>query len=567
MQKRHIAALAGIATGLAGGLIAYGTRRSWLGSLLRLGPARFGVQVTRGIPVEMSDGVALRVDHYAPIAPPDTRLPTVLVRTPYDRRLGFFYAQRIAERGYHVIKQDVRGRFGSEGQFEPFANEQKDGLDTLAWLQQQSWFDGTLGMWGASYVGYVQWAIAVENPPALKAIAPIVATSRGVDSAAPPGVYPFELLMRWILLLQAMDSRGRLPIWNLLPPARERLIRRVLDHLPMEEAGKVLLGEEVPALQDALTVPMSERYLRTDVSTQVTDVRAPVCFISGWYDIFLQDTLADYAALRSAGKQPHLTIGPWHHMSRQVQWEGLRQGLAWFEHHLKGQQGVLRKHPVCIYILGANEWRALPTWPPPARDTRYFLQPEAVLHDGGPKTEAEPARFRYDPALPTPSLGGPVFMSSAGPVDNRPLESRPDVLVFTTPPLAEPITVVGPVHAELFVRSSLQHTDFFARLCDVHPGGRSTNLCDGILRLEPGIGDLQADGSLRIVVNMWATAHMFREGHAIRLQISSGAHPRFDRNLGTGELPGKGVKMQRADQTVYMDQVHPSALILPVMTA
>ena len=565
MRKRTIAALAGVAAGAAAGLVVFGTRRTWLGRILRLRPAEYSVETTRRVPVKMRDGVVLNLDHYAPIGSDNIQLPTILVRTPYDRRLGFFSAQRMAERGYNVLLQDVRGRFSSEGEFEPFVHEQQDGLDTLAWLEQQPWFDGKLGMWGSSYLGYVQWAVAVRKPAALKAIVPVMTTSRGVKSAAPQGVFPFELLMRWVMLLEGTDSRGSVPAWRLLPIMRERTIQPLLDHLPMEEAGAKLLGSERSALRQTLTVPQPESLLRTDIGAEVSAVQAPTCFIGGWYDIFLQDLLADYEALRSAGRQPYLTIGPWEHTAGQTQRESLRQGLDWFDRYLKDKPDRLREKPVRIYLIGAEEWREMPYWPPPAEERRYFLQPNAGLATNKPKSDVAPNHYHYSPAQPTPSLGGPLFMNTAGPVNNSPLEARPDVLIYTTPRLERALTVIGPVRAELFVRSSLEHTDFFARMCDVHPDGRSINLCDGIIRLEPGLGDRQPDGSLRIEINMWATANRFKPGHAIRLQISSGAHPRFDRNLGTGELPGKGKDMRIADQTVFLDAEHTSALLLPIV--
>ncbi len=566
MRKREWATIAGLATGLAAGITAYSTRRKWLGLFLGLRAAQNDVQVTHGVPIRMSDGVTLLADHYAPITATGELFPTVLIRTPYDRRLTFFRVQRIAERGYNVLVQDVRGRFGSAGVFEPFVNEQQDGLDTIEWLEEQSWFDGRLGMWGASYLGYAQWAVAVKNPPALKAIVPVVTTSRGVESAAPPGVYPFELLMRWIMLLEGMQRGGSVPAWRLLPVLRERAIQPVLSHLPMEEAGTQLLGANNVALQQSLSLPQSERLLRTDLGTGVTGVRAPACLIGGWYDIFLEDLLADYATLRAAGQQPYLTIGPWQHMDSQLGGESLQQGLDWFDCHLKGRPERLRGAPVRVYVMGAEEWRELPAWPPPASERRYYLQPGANLAEERPPIAARPDHYRYNPGNPTPSLGGPIFMAVAGAVDNAPLEARADVLVYTTPPLTEELTIIGPVRAELFVQSSLEHTDFFARLCDVHPDGRSFNLCDGIVRVAPGAGERQPDGSLLITVNMWATANSFAAGHAIRLQVSSGAHPRFDRNLGAGGPPGKGRTMRIAEQTIYLDAAHPSALVLPVVS-
>jgi hypothetical protein len=226
----------------------------------------------------------------------------------------------------------------------------------------------------------------------------------------------------------------------------------------------------------------------------------------------------------------------------------------------------LRQKPVRLYVMGAGEWRDLDEFPPPARQTRYYLHPEGRLAPDRPPVASSPDQYRYDPANPTPALGGALLaLQGAGPLDNRPLEARPDVLCYTTSPLAQDLEAIGPVRLELFVRSSLAHTDFFGRLCDVAPDGCSTNLCDGLVRLEPGNGAIQPDGSLRVEIDLWATAHRFRQGHRLRLQVSSGAHPRWSRNLGTGEPLATGTRMAVAEQTVYHDGDHPSSLILPVI--
>lgn len=216
---------------------------------------------------------------------------------------------------------------------------------------------------------------------------------------------------------------------------------------------------------------------------------------------------------------------------------------------------------------GANEWRNFDAWPPPAKEERYHLHPGGLLSPEPPPANAPPDRYRYDPADPTPAVGGPLFSNFAskrGAVDNRKLESRPDVLLYTTPPLESGLEMIGPVHLELYARSSLEHADFFGRLCDVHPNGKSVNVCDGLFRLEPGKGEPQLDGSFRIEIDMWATAYRFRRGHRVRLQVSSGAHPRWNRNLGAGEPTATATTMRVAEQTVYHDREHPSAVVLPV---
>ena len=221
-----------------------------------------------------------------------------------------------------------------------------------------------------------------------------------------------------------------------------------------------------------------------------------------------------------------------------------------------------------LFVMGENTWRHFADWPPPARSERWYLQANGELAPTMPLA-SEPDRYQYNPADPTPAVGGnslgaPKHM---GPKDNRVLEARPDVLVYTSAVLAQDMEVIGPVSAELYVRSSLEYTDFFARLCVVEESGKSINLCDGILRLTAGSIPPEPDGSLHISIEVWPTAYHFRKGQRIRVQVSSGAHPRFVRNTGSGEPLATGTKLFVAEQSVYHDPEHPSAVVLPVFSA
>jgi hypothetical protein len=324
----------------------------------------------------------------------------------------------------------------------------------------------------------------------------------------------------------------------------------------------------VPFYQNAL----SSRCL-DDPLWQYADLRAvppqttiPVHLMGGWYDFCLRELLNDYAAMKGAGRTPYLTIGPWVHADLLAQPTYLRESVRWYEAHLKGDKRRLRAQPVRIYVMGANQWREMACWPAPTHETRYYLGGQAHLSPDTPPAELPPDRYRYDPANPTPAVGGPLFMPPqvGGPKDNRALEARPDVLTYTTPVLLRNVEIIGPVKLELYVQSSLEHTDFFGRLCDVYPDGRSMNVCDGLFRVTPGGGERQPDGTLKVLVDMWSTAYRFRAGHRIRLQVSSGAHPRWNRNTGSGEPPATATRLCIADQAIYHDAAHPSALILPV---
>jgi putative CocE/NonD family hydrolase len=485
--------------------------------------------------------------------------------------LGDFVARRFAERGYHVLVQSTRGRFKSGGEFDPHINEAADGLATLEWIGGQPWFSGELGMWGPSYLGYVQWAVAADAPPILKAIVPGISSPENFSVTHPDGAFGLDTRLRWTHLLHTQARKCDRASWRrlaaLLTGRQARVIRNAYYHLPPLEADVAASGDVIPMYRELLenARPDQPYWVSRDHSASVARVTIPVCLVGGWYDYYLRGVLAAYATLRANGQQPYLTVGPWFHPHLGAMRAILREGLSWFDAHLKGVQGGLRKKPVRIFVMGANEWRDLDEWPPAAIKTRFFLHSDEVLSTEAPPPDSPPDRYRYDPADPTPAVGGARFArSEAGPKDNRSLEARPDVLCYTTPPLESDTEVIGPVRLELFVRSSLAHTDFFGRLCDVRPDGRSVNVCDGLLRIEPGRGERQPDGSLRIEVDMWATAYRFRSGHRMRLQVSSGAHPRWSRNLGTGEPVAGGTSLQVAEQEACHDERRPSALVLPI---
>lgn len=562
--------------GLAG-WTAFRARRRVLAPLLKLPPARYQVGVRYNIRVPMPDGVTLAADHHYPLAAGD--FPTILIRTPYGRgRSGSlsgltesFKAQRFAERGYHVIVQDTRGRFDSGGVFDPFANEAADGRATLEWIAAQPWFNGRLGMWGQSYLGYTQWAVAPDAPPYLKAIMPAITASQFYTVVYADGAYALNIGLRWAYLTEFVGTRRGWANWRTLSHTRKLLRGEIFEpayqHLPICEADRVVAGRPIRPYQETFTElsPDSPRWKAIDHSQAIARITIPVHLMSGWYDAFQRELLADYETLKRAGRPPYLTIGPWSHIDQRIYAAMFREGLAWFDAHLKGDRTYLRAKPVSLYVMGAREWRFFDSWPPPATETHYYLQPEGRLYTHMPQSEHSFDTYRYDPADPTPAVGGTMIFPPCGPTDNRALEARADVLTYTTSPLIRPVEVIGRVRLELYVRSSLPFTDFFGRLCDVQPDGRSINICDGLFRIEPGKGEPQPDGSLKIVVDLWSTAHRFLSGHRIRLQVSSGAHPRWSRNLGTGEPLGTGTRMLAADQTVYHDRAHPSALVLPVI--
>jgi putative CocE/NonD family hydrolase len=533
-----------------------------LARLWRLPPARTRrVAVERDLPVPAHDGSILLADRYYPAD--DPRAPLVLVRTPYGRRgVNGLSARLLAERGYQVLVQSCRGTFGSGGRFDPFVNEAADGLATLEWLRRQRWFGGLLATHGGSYVGFAHWALAAQGVPELRAMAVQLSGSDLRGLMRPGGSVALETALTWTYTIQHME----------LPPPRMvlallrfgRVLRRAASRLPLLETDTVVAGHEVEFFRRWLErEPDDEGWSAIDVSSGLDRVTVPVQLLGGWYDIFLPALLADYTRLRRAGQTVRLVIGPWAHASGATFRVGLREALDWFDRHLHGAPAPPQA-PVRIFVMGGGGWLDLPDWPPP------HMRPRAhYLHPGGrlaaqPPPPSLPDHYRYDPARPTPAVGGVTLSAGAGPKDNRRLEARDDVLTYTGETLQRDLVVMGPVSAELFVRSSLEHTDFFVRLCDVDAHGRSFNLCDGLTRLEPGRPPADADGVRRVRIDLWPTAHRFRQGHRIRVQVSSGAHPRFARNLGLGEPVARGTAFRAADQEVLHDPEHPSVILLPL---
>ncbi len=518
-----------------------------VGRLAKLPPAKtYDVLVERDLQVPMPDGVVLLADRYVPRGA--DRLPTILVRSCYGRRgfFGFLNGRLFAERGYQVVIQSTRGTFGSGGQLDPFACEHEDGLATVAWLKQQPWFTGEFATNGASYLGFVQWAIARDAGPELKAMAVQVTASEFRSQTYTGGSYALETSLSWTHLMANQER----PFGLVRQITSNRVLRPLFSQLPLRDLDQRADGQHARFFQEWLehTEPGDPYWQARDFSDTVKDVTAAINMVGGWYDIFLPWMLCDYRALRDAGKRPYLTIGPWAHASVELTTFSLREALAWFRAYLLGDRSQLRQAPVRIFVTGANEWRELADWPPPGRQQqRLHLQPGGGLALDIPPA-SEPDHYRYDPTNPTPSVAGPLLMGKAMPTDNRQLEARPDVLTYTTIPLEHDLDVIGPVQAELFVRSSLEHTDFFARLCDVDPKGTSLNVCDALLRVSPGQPGVAADGCLRITIDLWPTAHRFRRGHRIRLQVSSGAHPRYARNTGSGEPLASATRLVVADQ-------------------
>ena len=525
------------------------------------------VEIERDVKVAAADGTVLLTDLYHPVGVEDA--PTVLERTPYGRQfVASGLGAELAARGYRYVLQACRGTDGSGGTHSYFA-EAADGRATADWIGEQPWFNGGLGSFGASYMGFTQWALASTRPPHLKAMAIALSASVRSFSWYPGGSLALEIIIPWDLGAVRFNKPPTADtISDVSPEAIERRLRELqaaFAHLPLGDVMRWVTGEDLPLYQDQLThVGVDDPFLAAvDYRDLLPQWTVPTLLVDGWHDYPLPRVLEDYAALRTSTAPVRLRIGAGGHLGGGGEGGMTDAPLAWFDTYLRGGEGLLSAHPVTVDVQGeGGGWLDLDDWPPPAEQTRWYLHAEGRLGVDQPRAPSPPDRYRYDPADPTPAAGG-IGMLSGGAVDNRALESRPDVLVYTSDALVDPLVAIGPVAADLHVESSLDHTDFFVRLCDVAPDGTSRNVCDGLRRFDPSTIRRDPDGAFRASVPMWPAGHRFAAGHRIRVQVSSGAHPVYARNLGTGEPAATATAMRAADQAVHHQPGRLSSVSLP----
>jgi len=521
-----------------------------------------GVAVDQRIEVPAAGGVLLLTDHYIPLA--DGPCPALLIRSPYGRGFpwDYVYGAQFAAQGFHVLIQSCRGTGGSGGTFDPWRNERADGQATVAWLRQQDWFSGALGGIGTSYLGYAQWALAAGSPPELRA----VVADGSVDPRAffyPGGAFALENALVGVVGMLFWD-RGPARTARAILRLRRRQ-RKVAQTLPLIGAYPAALGGRSGMFEQWLTNsdPASPYWSGLDLGAATAKLAVPVSLVSGWADPQLDQTLEQYRRLRGDGSDVRLTIGPWSHTSIfDKGWPVVfPRALTELRAGLSAEPRRPADPRVHVHVGGCGQWRDLPEWPPPQVSTQpWYLDADGAL-GGQPPAQAGSSSFRYDPSDPTPSIGGPVLSRNAGSVDNSDLEARADVLTFTSAPLTEALEILGPVSARLRIRASNPYHDVFARLCDVDPRGRSRNICDGLIRHQPGS---HASDDAPITVPMSSTAYRFKAGHRIRLQVSGGAHPRYARNTGTAEPLATATRLVPADIQILHDADAPCTLSLPV---
>ncbi|MFN0168271.1 MAG: CocE/NonD family hydrolase [Bryobacteraceae bacterium] len=565
-------------------------------------PPTNDVVIDNLVPVPMRDGVKLYADVYRPAKP--GKYPVLVSRTPYStERYPSSYAEAVffSRRGYVFVFQDVRGRHESDGKWEPFRNDIEDGYDTIEWAARQEWSNGKVGTQGGSYLGHVQWRAAMSKPPHLVVISPRVAsTSLYHNWMTLNGGWRLSFNFGWGPVRQESRIMQNTGSHTMADGPASLSYDKVLWHLPLLTMQD-LLGRHAQFWRDWIAHPDYDDYWKKINAEEMFDQwEIPVYTSGGWFDIFSQGTLNGYVGVSHQGKsetarkQSRMIIGPWGHGSSRkfgdidfgehahVSMDAIE--LRFFDYWLKGDQnGVDREPPVTLYTMGENQWRRENEYPLARTSYRkmYFHSSGSANSDRGdgrlswdaPASSSKPDAYRYDPDHPVPSTGGNNCCGTptpAGPIDQRSIEGRHDILVYTSDFLKEDIEVTGPVKVVMHAASDGPDTDFVAKLIDVYPDGHAYNMAEGIVRARyreslsrPRM--LQPGRSYEFTIDMVGTSNLFKKGHRIRVDITSSHFPQFDRNPNTGEPFGTGAKVRVASQTVYHDAQRPSHVVLPVI--
>lgn len=580
------------------------------------------VVVERDLECKLRDGTVLRADVYRPAE--SGRYPVLMVRTPYDRTMLHLLAPLLepveaASKGYVVIRQDVRSRFGSDGEaFSPLEHEDVDGYDAVQWAATLPYANGEVAVYGLSYMGATSWLAASSAPPALKTIVPAQGGDFFDTFYWRGGAVMWGAFTRWALWALGPDALSRL--CEGAPDYAERFTALLeanddyatwARHLPLQEFPPLRRDGEalLPYFFEVLEQGPRSDYSRARAVPRCYDtIEVPALIIAGWHDVLLGGDLEHYIRMRReagsalAREQTKLVIGPWWHgMFRNVIGQtdtGFRAlgtldltneppatssllgdftwfQTRWFDHWMKGiDNGADEDAPVRLFVQGINRWRDEQEWPlRRAVDEEWYLGENATLGRTLPGVDEAPDSYVYDPQDPCPTAGGPLLMPDSytkGPVDQRAIMKRPDVLSFVSAPVTSDLEVTGYVKAVLWAATSGLDTDWVVKLCDVHPDGRVLNVTDGILRARYRNGlespELLEPGAVeQFEIDLWATSMVFREGHRIAVLVTSSDFPRYDRNLNTGELGVTSAEMTPARQRIFHDAHRASHVVLPVV--
>nr|MBI1228695.1 CocE/NonD family hydrolase [Cytophagales bacterium] len=560
------------------------------------------IRLVRQVAVPMRDGTILYADIYRPAKP--GKYPVIVTRTPYGLQRDNVHHERMmkfAQRGYIGIVQDVRGRYESDGKWEPFRDEANDGHDTIEWIAKQEFSNGKIAMQGGSYLGHNQWAAASQSPPSLDAIFPSVAsTNLYANWITMGGAFRLSFNYGWGVV--RMPNRIMLPqYWHTAAYTPEELTYdNILMHLPLKDGDLKSAGYAVQHYRDWVKHESYDDYWKAiSDEERFEKVLVPAYNTGGWFDIFLMGTLDGYVGMKTRGGTPEarkgtkLLVGPWGHgpgtsfgdldFGAHAFVDLFEEELRYYDFHLKGiQNGIDTEKPVRIFYMGENKWRHEDNWPIPGTQYKALYMtgdgPANTLRGGGKLTFEKPSKsgidnYLYDPNQPVMTYGGNNCCGTptiAGPKDQRNIERRNDVLVYTSEFLTEPITVAGPITMKLHAATDGPDTDWMIKLVDVYPDGSAYPVSEGILRARfkdglDKINLLTPNQVYEFEIEMMGTANVFQPGHRIRIDITSSNFPQFDRNPNTGKPQGTDAEVRIAKQTIHHGGSRPSHIVLPIV--
>lgn len=555
--------------------LGYQLTPAFIAKEIGLRPSVYSVTIEKNTPVPMRDGVVLRADIYHPekLNP----APTILVRIPLDDNFkGKFMSNVLgrmwAERGYNVMVEGVRGRFNSTGKHIPFRSEREDGISTLQWLNKQSWHNGKTGMWGGSYFGYTQWVLADQDSLGLSAMLVQISSSNNYKMFYPGGAFAYESALFWA-------TRSHSEIDTPLP---YETLKKGYDEGPLVEADQRTVGEVIPFYKDWVSHGQRDEYWQSvDGVERARHLSVPALMMAGWYDPFLSSQVQDYEDIvqyadRAIARKSRLIIGPWSHAEtvtmpdgytdRNYRLSSIAPSIQWYDEQLKNVEGETSP-PVKIFVMGINEWRNEESFPL-ARTvyTPYYLSTDTTGNRPGllptaPSYDSSQQAYTFDPAHPVPSIGGSVLGARAGAKQQNELERRNDVLVYTSDVFKQDLEVTGKIKLILHASTDVTSTDFMAKLCDVHPDGRSFNISEGAIRRV--YNDKNIPEEIEIELN--PTSSVFLTGHRMRLLVSSSNYPRFSLNYNTGKKNYDERNGVAAHQNIYTGNIFLSRLVLPVI--
>jgi hypothetical protein len=544
-----------------------------------------------------SDGTKLVMDIILP--PSKGPYPVILWRTPYNKD-GVTYgeARQFVEAGYAAVGQDTRGRFKSEGAWDAFRYERRDGFETHEWIGRQEWCNGSIGLAGGSYLGFTQCISAPEGSKYLKAMVPEVPWGDTYhDCIYRNGAMRWQTASFWGGTQQLVKVNRPQP-W----PDYDK--EGLFFHLPLS-CWDDCIGERVQYLRDWVAHPTHDEYWKDhEVGDRIENLPCPALYIGGWFDIFTDGVLNYWNDARTraksekARKNQYLVMGPWTHggpakdgkvgdlnFGPQSSFERSHARMDFFDEMLMGSDtGFSNRAPLRIFVMGKNLWRDEQEWPLARTGYRdLFLggsgPANGTSSKGGlswAKCELPQAAdtFVYDPADPVPTNGGSLLWHTAGPRNQAEVEARQDVLVYSTDVLDETLEVTGPVHLKLFAATTVPDTDFTAKLVDVYPGVGGTEMpygiTEGIQRAsfresETHPSPVEPGKVIEYDIDLGNTSNAFLPGHRVRMEVSSSNFPRFDRNPNTGHPHGADDVLAKATQTIHRSALYPSRLVLPVI--